>query len=356
MKKQLVAVLVVVGFIAGSSLSVHSQKRGQAPSPAASSPAAGGATPYLPGIVEVINPWSEAPMLKFRLGHEHKALLMVDYCYGDVYVTATRVQFNVGGPYSAHSFDVPREQVTGVKPWSVGLEIVVNRKKYHVLLYPLDKGNPQMVLLLPSIDTNYTSPQPLTEALSNFPMALERARANLTKPAPPPPPPEPPKPPEVIILEPSGSSDAPAETNAGAVTVRGVAMDSKGIALVRVGNKLAAMQPRSEMAMEFWVEEYPLTLGENEIAVVVTNTERLEAKTVVKVRRVEAPPPEPPKPVGLTIEEVVKLLEAGVTPARVETIVKERGAGFDLSEENEKKLRDAGATDALLLAITKAKK
>ncbi len=316
----------------------------------------GAATPYLPGQVEVINPWSEAPMLKFRMGHEHKQLLMVDYCYGDVYVTATRVQFNVGGPYAAHSFDVPREQVTGVKPWSVGLEIMVSRRKYHVLLYPLDKGNPQMVLLLPSIDTNYTSPQPLSDALTNFPLALERARANLAKPAPPPPPPEPPKPTEVLILEPSGSGDAPAETNAETVTVRGVAMDNKGIALVRVGNKLAAMQPRSDMATEFWLEDYPLALGENEIAVVVTNSERAEAKSVVKVRRVAVPPPEPPKPVGLSIEEVVKLLEAGVTPARVETIVKERGAGFDLTEENEKKLRDAGATDALLLAITKAKK
>ncbi|MGH9812590.1 MAG: hypothetical protein ACRD4T_05585, partial [Candidatus Acidiferrales bacterium] len=119
--------------------SIRAQVRGQQP---AAAPSTGGATPYLPGLVEVINPWSEAPMLKFRMGHEHKQLLMVDYCYGDIYVTASRVQFNVGGPYAVHSFDLPREQVTGVKPWSVGLEIVVNRKKYHVLLYPLDKGEP----------------------------------------------------------------------------------------------------------------------------------------------------------------------------------------------------------------------
>jgi hypothetical protein len=352
--KKLSRVLVVAAMCAAvAPVAAAAQSRGQAP---ATSTSTGTATPYLPGIVEVINPWSEAPMLKYRMGHEHKQLLMVDYCYGDLYVTASRVQFNVGGPYAAHSFDLPREQVTGVKPWSVGLEIVVNRRKYHVLLYPLGKGEPQIVLLLPSIDTNYTSPQPLADALTNFPLALERARANLPKPAPPPPPPEPPKPPGVLILEPSAGGDAPAETNAETLTVRGVAMDDKGIALVRVGSKLAAMQPRSEMATEFWVEDYPLNLGENEIEVVVTNAEREEAKTSVKVRRVEAPPPEPPKPVGLTVEEVLKLLEAGVTPARVETIVKERGAGFDLTEENEKKLRDAGATDALLLAIAKSKK
>lgn len=348
-----VGLLLVVGLLAaGFSPSVHSQARG-APKPAATAPPSTPATPYPSGLVEVIDPFGANPTLKFRLGHEHKALLMVDYCYGDLYVSTNRVQYSVGGPYSAHSFDVPREQVGGLKTWSVGLELVVNRKKYHVLLYPLDKGQPQVVLLLPSLDTNYTSPQPLMEALSNFPLALERARVNLPKPAPPP---EPPKPPDVMILEPSSSAEAPAEVTAEAITVRGVAMDNKGIALVRVGNKLAAMQPRSELAMEFWVEDFPLALGENAIEVVVTNRERLETKTTVKVRRLEAPPPEPPKPVGLTVDEVAKLLQAGVTPARVETIVKERGAGFELTEENERKLREAGATDALLLAIAKAKK
>ena len=314
------------------------------------------ASPYPPGIVEVGDAWGENPTLKLRIGHEHKVLLATDYCYGDLYVSASRIRYHVVGPYSVHSFDMARTEMTGTKPWYFGLEMATKARKYHVVLYPLDKGTPQVAILVAVIDPNYINPQPLTDALTNFPMALERARANLPKPAPPPPPPEPPKPPEVLILEPAGAAGEAVEVNTATIDVRGVAMDSKGIALVRVANKLATMQPRSLLATEFWVEDLPLAMGENQIDVVVTNTERVEAKTAVNVRRVEAPPPEPPKPTGLTVEEVSKLLAAGVTPARVETIVKERGVGFELNDENEKKLRDAGATDALLLVIAKAKK
>ncbi|HXE76185.1 MAG TPA: hypothetical protein VNN18_11220 [Candidatus Xenobia bacterium] len=299
------------------------------------------------------DPWGENPTLKFRIGHEHKVLLATDYCYGDLYVSASRIRYHVVGPYSVHSFDLARSEVTGTKPWYFGLEMVTKPRKYHVVLYPLDKGTPQVAILVAVIDPNYINPQPLADALTNFPMALERARANLPRPAPPPPPPEPPKPPEVLILEPAGEN---VEVNTATIDVRGVAMDSKGIALVRVGNKLATMQPRTLLATEFWVEDLPLAIGENQIEVVVTNTERVEAKSVVKVGRVEAPPPEPPKPTGLSVDEVTKLLAAGVTPARVETIVKERGVGFELNDENEKKLRDAGATDALLLVIAKTRK
>ena len=318
-----------------------------------SAPSSGPVSPYPPGIVEVSDPWGEAATLKFRLGHEHKVLLATDYCYGDLYVSASRIRFHVLGPYSVHSFDLARSEVTGIKPWYFGLEMGVKGRKYHVILYPLDKGTPQVVILIAVIDPNYTNAQPLMDALTNFPYALERARANLPKPAPPPPPP---KPPEVLILEPAGATGETLEVNTATLTVRGVAMDSKGIALVRVRNKLAAMQPRSQLATEFWVEDLPLALGDNEIEVVVTNVEHVESKAVVKVRRVEAPPPQPPKPTGLTVEEVTKLLAAGVTPARVETIVKERGVGFELNDENERKLREAGATDALLLVIAKAKK
>lgn len=316
----------------------------------------GPASPYPPNTVEVSDPWGETPTLKFRLGHEHKVLLATDYCYGDLYVSAARIRYHVVGPYSVHSFDLARSEVTGVKPWYFGLGMVTKARKYHVVLYPLDKGTPQVAILVAVIDPNYINPQPLTDALTNFPLALDRARANLPKPAPPPPPPEPPKPPEVLLLEPAGAAAGTLEVNKATLDVRGVAMDSKGIALVRVGNKLATMQPRSALATEFWVEGLPLVMGENEIDVVVTNAERVETKVIVKVRRVEAPPPEPPKPTGLTVEEVTKLLAAGVTPARVETIVKERGVGFELNDENEKKLREAGATDALLLVIAKAKK
>jgi len=63
-----------------------------------------------------------------------------------------------------------------------------------------------------------------------------------------------------------------------------------------------------------------------------------------------------PQTPGLTLEEVLALLDAGVTPARMETIVKHVGVAFELTNAVEAKLRALGATDSLLLAIAKAKK
>jgi hypothetical protein len=59
---------------------------------------------------------------------------------------------------------------------------------------------------------------------------------------------------------------------------------------------------------------------------------------------------------ALKLEDVLKLLDAGVTSARMETLVRERGVAFELTGEAEQKLRAAGATAELLLAIAKAKK
>lgn len=54
----------------------------------------------------------------------------------------------------------------------------------------------------------------------------------------------------------------------------------------------------------------------------------------------------------LSRDEIVELLESGVSPARVEEkYVRQYGVSFELTRENEAALRDAGATDQLLKAI-----
>jgi hypothetical protein len=78
--------------------------------------------------------------------------------------------------------------------------------------------------------------------------------------------------------------------------------------------------------------------------------------TAGETRTVEVQLTEAVPETALKLEDVVKLLEAGVTPTRLETIVRERGVAFELTAEAERKLRDAGATADLLLAIAKAKK
>lgn len=66
--------------------------------------------------------------------------------------------------------------------------------------------------------------------------------------------------------------------------------------------------------------------------------------------------PKPPGPPALSLDDVLTLLAAGVTPVRMATLVKERGVSFQLTDEAQQKLRLAGATDELLMEIAKAKK
>ena len=61
---------------------------------------------------------------------------------------------------------------------------------------------------------------------------------------------------------------------------------------------------------------------------------------------------EPARP--LTESELIRLLEAGVTPARVATLVNERRVSFEMSPEVEQRLRQAGADDALIAALARA--
>ncbi len=339
-------VLLVVGFAALLAVVFAEAQRGRRSAPAPA-PSVSSSSPQLWITHGEPAELQGEPAVRFAVYHAHG----LAWCSGYLYFTRARVGYEVtNGPrdYSKDSFLHERAELLleFLHDIYVKVRIKGGRKyDFQVVRDPMDPWGSSL---------ENVSTRPVREAWENFDAALEHAQASLPKPAAPAAPREVPT--EVLVLEPSGAGSATVETNSATLTVRGVAIDSKGVALVRVGNKLAALQPRSDMATEFWVEDYPLVPGDNEIEVVVTNSARAEAKTVVTVRRVEAAPPQPPAPAGLTLEQVVKLLEAGVTPARVETIVKERGAGFGLSEENEKKLREAGATDVLLLAIAKARK
>jgi tetratricopeptide (TPR) repeat protein len=61
---------------------------------------------------------------------------------------------------------------------------------------------------------------------------------------------------------------------------------------------------------------------------------------------------EPVRP--LAEGDIVQLLQAGVTPARAATLIEQRGISFDVTPDVETRLRQAGADDALIAAITRA--
>jgi hypothetical protein len=57
---------------------------------------------------------------------------------------------------------------------------------------------------------------------------------------------------------------------------------------------------------------------------------------------------------ALQVDDIAELLSGGVPETRLVQLVKERGVGFAVNAETEQKLREAGATDALMQAISQA--
>jgi formylglycine-generating enzyme required for sulfatase activity len=53
----------------------------------------------------------------------------------------------------------------------------------------------------------------------------------------------------------------------------------------------------------------------------------------------------------LTVNEVIELLQSGVTPPRVEALARQRGIAFEIIPETENQLRGAGATEDLLKTL-----
>jgi tetratricopeptide (TPR) repeat protein len=57
---------------------------------------------------------------------------------------------------------------------------------------------------------------------------------------------------------------------------------------------------------------------------------------------------------ALSLDDVMNLLKAGVTPTRVKNVVGERGVDFQLSGDVDRRLREAGASDDVILQIAKS--
>ncbi|MGH9492500.1 MAG: PEGA domain-containing protein [Terriglobales bacterium] len=64
----------------------------------------------------------------------------------------------------------------------------------------------------------------------------------------------------------------------------------------------------------------------------------------------------PRGPAPFTDQDIVDMLEGGVSPKRAATLVRQQGVDFTLTDAIERKLRAAGGDDDLLLAIAKSKK
>jgi hypothetical protein len=154
--------------------------------------------------------------------------------------------------------------------------------------------------------------------------------------------------PEVRVLDPTAGYETPEAT----VSVRGVATGFREVERVDVAGVRANLRRREDGSTEFKAEKVPLsTVGMNTLEGFAVSTSGAREAFKVEVRR--KPPPGPPP---LSLEDILSLLRGDVAPARVSALVAESGVDFTLAGAVEKQLRTAGADDALLLAIAKAKK
>lgn len=150
----------------------------------------------------------------------------------------------------------------------------------------------------------------------------------------------------VHIAEPAYS---PYETGEATVRVRGIASGFPDVVRVEI-NGAPATLTRRDNDTEFQ-SDVALNVGDNSVqGYVITGSGTREPFSLV-VKRL---PPAGPQP--LHEQEIEKALEDGLPPTRIIALVNKFGVDFALNDAAEQRLRHAGADDALLLAIAKAKK
>jgi hypothetical protein len=152
---------------------------------------------------------------------------------------------------------------------------------------------------------------------------------------------------EVRLLEPGTGT----ETTDAAVKVRGLAVGFQEVDKVEVAGQSASLQRRADGAVEFEAASVPLTVGPNALQGYVLT--RNGVRQSFNLNLVRKPPPGPP---SLTLEEVQTALQNGLSKAKVAALATQYGVDFELTDETEKRLRDAGADSSLLLELAKAYK
>ena len=288
--------------------------------------------------------------------------------YGWLDISRGHVQFKVVQPPNKmeDSFEAAPAELSEVKIWQTSVKFRIGPKK-HVIFY-VPESNWGSIHNCPA----YFAAESLGEkgtfsiynAFQNFGTVLAQAKAAAAPPPPavtppvespvtPEPKPAPSEPPALVLTAPSGAApNQVVDASDSPLTVRGVAMDSAGIPVIKINGVPSNMRPQSNQAAEFWSEPLALHPGENPIEIVASNAAHLETKLTFTVRY--APKTVPVSPKGLGKEEIISLLQGEVPGERIAELVKERGLKFSPTEDDFSQMRAAGATDDLVQAIRQA--
>jgi len=287
--------------------------------------------------------------------------------YGWLDISNSTIRYTVVQPTSkaSHSFEVPRLAIDSLRLRGEWLTFKALKKGEMLIYLPQDRWGsvhtgPGMGAAASRESLGTSS---IYKTLLNFDGVLALVKppapppapviAQPVTPAPPPKPAAPPSPPAIMLSSPPGAGEnTTLELGEPTVVIRGVAMDSTGIPVVKINDSPANMRPKSPQAAEFWSDPLPLHPGSNRIQIVASNSADVEAKLELTVNYKPKTAPVNPKALGQ--KEIISLLQGGVPSARVADLVKERGIKFSPSADDLNVIRAAGGTDDLIEAIQQA--
>jgi hypothetical protein len=195
------------------------------------------------------------------------------------------------------------------------------------------------------------------KTLLNFDRVMAMVNSGAATPAGvqsvPPPGTKPTSPPAIVLSSPAGAADRLLlDWQDSTVVIRGVAMDNSGIPVVRINGIAANMRPQTAQAVEFWSDSLTLQPGSNTIQIIAVNSAQLEATRVLTLNY--KPKTAAANTKGLDKQNIVGLLQGGVSSARIEDLIRQRGVKFSPSKGDLNEIRSAGGTNDLIQAIQQA--
>ena len=329
------------------------------------------------------------PTFRFVVAHQHGK----SACYGELFITRGTMRYVVKAPAENrdHGFSYPRSSLTEARQWRF------LRSAMPEVEYKFSGGGTYHFFRIR--ESMYENPsqkfawddvltwQPLMTAALEFDQILAMAQQRLAaeKPKEVPTPSAPPK---MRIMEPAISDPSqPVEVTQSTLTLRGAALDSRGVLSVMVGDRQAEIRSTGDIrAVEFSVKDIPLHEGLNRVNVVATNVDRQSAQMEIlfwyrppsapppTVTPTPAPPPPAPAPietetttpaapaggpldtVPLHKDEILQMVKNAFPSEQIADLVKDSGIDFEPTDDYLESLRQAGAKDILIDALRKAKR
>ena len=350
------------------------------------------------------------PTFRFPVAHQHGK----SACFGELFISRSEMRYVVKSPAENrdHGFSYPRQSLTEARQWRI------MRSATPAVEYKFSGGGTYHFLRIresmfanPSQKSTWDNAltwEPLMRAALDFDqiltMAQQRAAAEKPKEVP-----TPSAPPKMRIMEPAiADLTQPVEVSQPMVTLRGAALDSRGVLSVMVGDRQAELRSTGDIrAVEFTGKDIPLREGLNRVAVTATNVDHQNAQLevlfwyrpaatpgpmppaappVAPLSTPSAPPPAPtptqtetstpaapstptaapaaptsPKAsssegVPLHKDEILRMVQNSLPSDQVADMVKESGIDFEPTDDYLESLRKAGAKDILIEALRKAKR